>query len=271
VPGFLPTTDGVGAKKTPGTFFRSRHARPARWTSAPPADTVGGTVPDSTDRADAKARLRREMAKRLARLDPDRRRDAGRAVVRHLAALPAVAEAGTVMAFVSLATEIDTWPAIRWAWARGKRVAVPRVAPWPEVAAGADRSPMMVPVLLAPAEVAEPPAHPALAPGAFGILTAPDAPVVPAREIEAVLVPCVAVDRQGNRLGRGGGYYDRFLSRPEVRAVRVALALGAQVVDAVPVGDRDVPVDGIVTEDEVLRFHRSAGGPAASETPTGEE
>lgn len=222
---------------------------------------------DSTDRADAKARLRRDVAAALARLRADRRRRAGIAAARRLALLPAVAEAGTLMAFLSLPTEIDTWPAIRWAWNAGKRVAVPRM----EAAPGAGAVRTMAPVRLEPADVTSVSDHPALRPGAFGILTAPEAPVVPPEEIDVVLVPCMAVDRRGNRLGKGGGYYDGFLARPEVRAVRIALALREQVLDAVPVGEGDEPMDRIVTEDEVLRFDRSGAGPAAFENPSGEE
>jgi 5-formyltetrahydrofolate cyclo-ligase len=228
-------------------------------------------VADSSDRADAKAGVRRQVAAALARLSPDRCRAAGIAAARNLQTLPAVTEAGTVMAFLSLATEMDTWPVIRWAWDGGKGVAIPRVGTEPAGGRGRGAVRTMAPVLLEPAEVACAAAHPAVRPGAFGILTAPEAPVVPPEEIDVVLVPCVAVDRRGNRLGRGGGYYDRFLARPEVRAVRIALALREQVLDTVPAGEGDEPMDTIVTEDEVLRFNRPGAGPAAPENPTGEE
>jgi 5-formyltetrahydrofolate cyclo-ligase len=228
-------------------------------------------VADSSEPADAKARARRKVAAALVALSPGRRRAAGIAVARHLEALPAVAEAGTVMVFLSLPTEIDTWPVIRWAWDRGKRVAVPRIQP----GRGGNDTPVrdrpMVPVLLAAADVASVSAHPAVRPGAFGILTAPQAPTVPPEEIDVVLVPCQAVDRKGNRLGRGGGFYDRFLAGPGMRAVRIAPALKEQVLDAVPVTERDEPMDMIVTEGEVLRFHRRVRGPADSENPSGEE
>ena len=219
---------------------------------------------DSRNPAEAKVRARREVADALVRLSPGRRRAAGIAVAQQLAALPAMAEADTVMAFLSLPTEIDTWPTIRWAWARGKRVAVPRIE---SGRAGgetplADRS--MVPVRLEAADVASASAHPDVRPGAFGILTAPEASPVPAGEIDLVLVPCQAVDRGGHRLGKGGGCYDRFLSRPGFRAVRIAPVFREQILDAVPVGPDDEPVDMIVTESEVLRPRRSAGRPPAS-------
>jgi 5-formyltetrahydrofolate cyclo-ligase len=66
----------------------------------------------------------------------------------------------------------------------------------------------------------------------------------------------MAYDRQGGRLGRGGGYYDRFLGQPGLRAVRCGLAFAEQVVDELPTAPHDQPVDIVVTDQEVLRFNR---------------
>jgi 5-formyltetrahydrofolate cyclo-ligase len=228
-------------------------------------------VSESTDRADAKAQVRREVADVLARLGPERFRAAGLAVTRHLASLPALRQADTIMAFMSLPQEIDTGPVIRWAWDEGKRVAIPRMEAAAGAAPGGAPAWRMVSVHLQAADVPAPAAHPALAAGPFGFLTALDAPVVPAEEIDVVLAPCQAVDRRGNRLGKGGGYYDRFLAQPEVRAVRVALAMPEQVLDAVPVGEADEPMDRIVTESAVLRFNRAAADPDDSTNSAGEE
>lgn len=80
-------------------------------------------------------------------------------------------------------------------------------------------------------------------PGGFGI-PGPRGPVV---EPAVALVPGVAFDRQGNRIGHGAGYYDRWLAaHPAVRTVGLAHAF--QVVDALPVATHDVPVQGLLTE-----------------------
>ena len=71
-------------------------------------------------------------------------------------------------------------------------------------------------------------------------------------DIDAILVPAVAFDRRGYRVGYGGGYYDRFLPELRGRAVRVGLAFACQLVDSVPAGAHDVPVDFIVTETEII-------------------
>ena len=151
----------------------------------------------------AKVRTRRLIAVALAHLAPSRRRAAGVALAQRLAGIPAVREAKVLMAFLSLPSEIDTWPIIRWAWSEGKRVVVPRVEPSGQSAPPiTERS--IVPVLFPEAPVESVGAHPAVRGGELGILTVPDGRPVPVAELDAVLVPCQAVDRRGYRLGKGG-------------------------------------------------------------------
>jgi 5-formyltetrahydrofolate cyclo-ligase len=78
------------------------------------------------------------------------------------------------------------------------------------------------------------------------------ADVVTVEDVDVVIVPGVAFDRRGGRVGYGGGFYDRLFSRaPAVPTVAVAFAV--QLVDEVPEGRSDRRVDAIVTEDEVIR------------------
>jgi len=220
-----------------------------------------------TDIGRAKAQARRNVSVALANLTPGRRRSAGLAVARRLARLQIVRRARTLMAFLSLPTEIDTWPILRWAWTEGKRVAVPRVEP-PLTGREKDLAGHeIVPVVLEPADVAGLADHPAVRPGALGILEVPDAPALPAAEIDLVLAPCQAVDRAGNRLGKGGGFYDRFLARPDLRAAVIAVAFQEQVIDEVPVTENDRRVARIVTDAETISI--GTGGPAhrAAEPP----
>lgn len=72
-------------------------------------------------------------------------------------------------------------------------------------------------------------------------------------QIDLVIVPGLAFDRKGNRLGRGKGYYDRFLRRVSSKTLKIALAFECQIFEAIPHGPDDVPMDLIVTEDRVIR------------------
>lgn len=70
--------------------------------------------------------------------------------------------------------------------------------------------------------------------------------------IDLVLVPGVAFDGAGTRIGFGAGYYDRFMKRLKPGAVKTALAYSFQVVDMVPSDEYDIPVDFIVTEEHTI-------------------
>ncbi len=84
----------------------------------------------------------------------------------------------------------------------------------------------------------------------------PSGPRVARDTIDFVLVPGVAFDRHGRRVGYGGGYYDRLLPLLPPRAVRVAGAFEVQLVDRVPAAPHDVAVDALVTESRVLAMPR---------------
>lgn len=82
---------------------------------------------------------------------------------------------------------------------------------------------------------------------------------IPVEEIDLLVVPGLAFTREGLRLGRGGGYYDRFLAQPLLRAKKMAACFQTQLVEELPILDHDEKVDAIVTEFGM--FH-TAGSPA---------
>jgi 5-formyltetrahydrofolate cyclo-ligase len=133
----------------------------------------------------------------------------------------------------ALPGEVQTLPIIRWCWSDGRQVIVPVV--------GADR--VMGHLFLTP--------ETALARTRWGGLEPEGGEPADPVAVDVVLVPGVAFDRSGNRLGMGGGYYDRFLAG--ISAPKIALAHAFQIVEAVPVDERDQRVDAIVTPDEVVR------------------
>ena len=91
-----------------------------------------------------------------------------------------------------------------------------------------------------------------LSSGAYGILE-PKKEFLRVRnydEVEAIIVPGIVFDRKGNRIGYGGGYYDRLLKK--VKAIKIALAYDFQVMERIPNEKHDVKMDMIVTEKEVI-------------------
>lgn len=137
------------------------------------------------------------------------------------------------MVYAPLRREADVTPLALWALARGATVCVPRMD-W------AARSMEPVPVASWSAD---------LTLSRLG-LREPRAGLgaLPLAELDAVLVPGLAFDPTGARLGRGAGFYDRFLPRLPARAVTIGVALHGQLVDRVPTGPLDRPVEWLATE-----------------------
>lgn len=89
--------------------------------------------------------------------------------------------------------------------------------------------------------------------GAFHIEEPDGDDIVPADSMEMIIVPGVAFDRQGNRVGRGKGFYDRLLA--ETKALTVGVGYDFQLFDMVPTEPHDTPLDVIITESSHLVFH----------------
>ena len=185
-----------------------------------------------------KSLLRAEAMRIRDALDNREKRSA--AICEQVAALPIYAAARAIHCYLPMRSEVDTRPLIAHALARGKRVAVPIVIP-----RVADLSHAWLESLAADA----------LAPGVFGTFNPRD--MRPARlgDWDLAIVPLLAFDRRGNRLGYGKGYYDRLLAASPVASVGVGFA--AQEIGALPSTARDVSLDWIVTEDEVIQVWRS--------------
>ena len=183
-----------------------------------------------------KARLRRELEDRLAAIEPDERAHRSRAACERLMSTEQFQGASTVMLFLSLPYEVDTAEAILGAWQSGKTVAVPKVS-WEQR--------HMMPVQINSLETG-------FSMTSSGLRNPTAGTPVPFGDIDLVVTPGLGFDRGGNRLGRGGAYYDRFFSHEELGALRCGFAFAEQVVDSIPVTDHDQPVDFLVTDEEVV-------------------
>jgi 5-formyltetrahydrofolate cyclo-ligase len=140
-----------------------------------------------------------------------------------------------VMLFLSLPDEIDTSVLVDAAFAAGKRVVVPRVE---------RQARAIVPIAIRGLGDT--------APRTLGIREPSNGPAVDLGEIDVVVVPGLAFDRRGARLGHGAGYYDRlFAGRDAPPPLRVALGYAFQVVERVPETPADRRVHAVATEDEL--------------------
>lgn len=196
-----------------------------------------------------KRELRRKMLNIRGNLNEEKRRIWSRQIVDHLIEWPHYREARMIAAYVPFREEADIRPWIEQAVHDGKQVVIPRVHPHANEMdfyrfEGWDK----------------------LVSGSYGIME-PDpqqAKSADARQLDMVLVPGVAFDHLGGRLGYGGGYYDRFFARllREVQhdrserqgpglPVRVGIAYSVQMVDHIPMEPFDVPMTYIVTEQGV--------------------
>ena len=186
---------------------------------------------------EAKQAMRTLVAAARDALDPAWRAQASVRLVERIAELPTFVDAGTVLLTAPFRSEWDASPLVARALAAGKVVALPRV----------DESSRMLELKRIVDPVRD------IVAGYRGLPEpATRCERVATASIDWVLVPGIAFDRMGGRLGYGGGYYDRLLPVLPVRAARVAGAFSAQIVDAVPSAPHDITMDTVVTEAGVV-------------------
>ncbi len=187
-----------------------------------------------------KQELRAQMRMRCAAVTATQAMAQGEAALGHLQDWSCYRQARRVMAYVSLPGELDTTAILDAILADGKQLALPRC--------GDGRHMDAVPV----------PAWRSLARGRYGLLEpARGIPAMDPACMDLVLVPGMAFDVWGGRLGRGAGYYDRFLSG--IPAVTAGLALLEQIVPAVPLEPHDGMLGYIVTAQGIAPAQHRGG------------
>ena len=180
-------------------------------------------------RTEEKQQLRRTMRALESGLSARYKEESSRAIAGNLLAMPEYQEAGTVFCFVGTDREIDTRPILEDILAAGKRLCVP-------LCTGKG-----IMELRQVTDLRQ------LVPGAYGILEPPaDAPIVAVDEVDFAVMPCLTCNRLGQRLGRGGGYYDRFLSH--YRGGTVLLCREKLIREEIPLEPHDYPVPWVLTE-----------------------
>jgi 5-formyltetrahydrofolate cyclo-ligase len=188
-----------------------------------------------------KTELRARMRGLRRTIAPDERAALGHLVAARLAALPEIVGAKVVLLFSSFGSEVPTAPIIEQLAGAGRTVLLPYLEGGRMEAAAVDPGEVLAATEYGPGE-----------PGRR----------VPAdpRSIDAVVLPGLAFDGHGHRLGYGGGHYDRYVVRLRAEAVRVGICFHDQLIDEVPSGPGDERVHVVVTDREVVDCRQPGSG-----------
>ena len=180
--------------------------------------------------------LRREINSRLKAMSVNERIFFSRAAVEKFLLHPIYKSSKIIMAYSSTALEIQLGEFFFTALSHGKILAIPFIR-------GRE---MFAAELLSVDE---------LEIGAYDILTVKNADdkIIDAKKIDCIVTPGFAFDANCNRLGKGGGYYDKFFVNA-INAKKIALAHDCQIVDKVPIEQHDMPVDFVITPTKIFSY-----------------
>jgi 5-formyltetrahydrofolate cyclo-ligase len=157
-----------------------------------------------------------------------------------LIASPVYRRSDVIMVFLSLPREVDTTPLVLHAWRDGKRVLAPKVN-WEQ------RRMLPIEIVSLTDNISE---------GQMGLREPAEGTPFSVEQIDLVVVPGLGFDLEGNRIGRGRGFYDRFLTHEGWKGTSCGLALEVQVVERVPMSEHDATVDMLVTDAAVRVFRK---------------
>ncbi len=186
----------------------------------------------------SKKDLRTRLKANIAALSADENHQRSRQACKSLIEQPEFERAETIMVFLSLPTEINTTLLVLRAWQEGKRVLAPRVS-WEQ------RRMMPVEIRSLTEDIED---------TQWSLRQPLQGNPVPISMIDLVVVPGLGFDGVGNRLGRGRGFYDRFLARSDYAGSTCAVAFEEQVVETIPADPHDIRVDMLITDQHVRRF-----------------
>lgn len=188
----------------------------------------------------SRQQIRADIRKKRNQLPSDTQYLAGLDLIRQFAQLPELLSAQHIALYLTADGEIDTKPLIEWLWQQGKSTYLPVIHPFSKGHLLFLRYQSDTPMVLNQYSIAEPKLD--------------QTQVYPVAKLDLVCTPLVAFDRQGQRLGMGGGYYDRTLA-PWFATGQgpkpIGLAHDCQQVEQLPVESWDVPLPKIVTPSRI--------------------
>jgi len=185
-----------------------------------------------------KSVVRKQLRELLAAMPEAQRHQKSVAACALLTASPEFAAARVVMLFLSTPQEVDTAPIALRCWQQGKTVVVPKVS-WDQR--------RMLPVEITSLQTGLTTTGP-------GVREPIAGKPLPIDMLDLVVVPGLGFTADGHRIGRGMGFYDRFLATPEFVGLSCGLAFEEQVCPMLPVLDHDVPLSMLVTDRGIRRF-----------------
>ena len=185
-----------------------------------------------------KAVIRKNLREILERMSEADRHAKSLAITSLVAATPEFTSARVIMLYLSNSYEVDTAPLALRAWQAGKTVVVPKVS-W-------DQRRML------PTEISS--LHDQMTSTGPGIREPIAGRPMPGEFIDLVVVPGLGFTNTGYRIGRGMGFYDRFLAQPDFVGLSCGLGFEEQVVEQLPLLDHDIPLSMLATDRGVRRF-----------------
>lgn len=184
------------------------------------------TTEQLTESSELKLAVRREVRRRISAMDAETKEAAARSIFSRIEQLPHFCDAKCIALFAAMKDEVPTAEALRRWSDMGKRIVVPRV-----------EGDIMNFYRYSPEAMHE---------GAFGIDEPTGEELCSAGDIDLIIVPARAFTISGIRLGRGGGFYDKYMSLPDFRAHKTGIAFACQVFDSLPADTHDITVDEVV-------------------------
>ena len=188
---------------------------------------------------ESKPAIRRMLRERLAGITSEQRHIRSLSATSLLVSQPVFKQASVVMLYLSTNDEVDTAAIALRCWQSGKSVVVPKVS-WDQR--------RMMPVEINSLQTGM------TQTGGLGIREPIAGKPQPINAIDLVIVPGLGFTPSGNRIGRGMGFYDRFLAQPEFLGTSCGLAFEEQVLDSVPVLAHDIPLGMLITDRAVRQF-----------------
>ena len=185
----------------------------------------------------SKSAIRKQLRDRLSAMSDDDRHAKSVAACAMIAGSPEFAAARVIMLYLSTPTEVDTAPLALRAWQHSKTIVVPKVS-WDQR--------RMLPVEISSLKDGLTTTGPVREP----IAGTP----MPVSMIDMVIVPGVGFTQTGQRIGRGMGFYDRFLAQSDFIGVSCGLAFEEQIVDNLPTLDHDMALSMLASDRGVRRF-----------------